>query len=128
MREPRRSPAAVRWLLALALGLLGLAGAPAAGTLAGPSGGVADVAVRTGSVQYAPGRASSPRSAHAAAVVARHHAGAPAPATPGAFAAAGPDVRPALVPLVRPLPGFDAPVVTATGVPRGRAPPASTRI
>ncbi|MFB4304094.1 hypothetical protein [Actinomadura sp. NTSP31] len=130
MREPRRPPAAVRWLLALTLGLLGLAGAPVGGTPAGPpSSGAANVAARPGSVQYSqPGRASSPRPAHAAAAVARHHAGAPAPATPGAFAAAGPDVRPALVRLDRPLPGFTAPVVTATGAPRGRGPPASTRI
>ncbi|GAA2155641.1 hypothetical protein [Actinomadura napierensis] len=128
MRAPRRSPAAVRWLLTLALGLLGLAGAPAPGMLAGPTSGAANVAARAGSVQYSPGRASSPRPAHAVAAVARHHAGAPAPATPGAFAAAGPDVRPALVRLDRPLPAFTAPVVTATGAPRGRAPPASTRI
>ncbi|GAA0253108.1 hypothetical protein GCM10009527_056500 [Actinomadura nitritigenes] len=144
MREPRRSPAAARWLLAIALGLLGLAGAPAAdalsaGALAGPSGAaVATTAdsgartvrvgtVRVGAGQRAIGRASSPRPAHAVAGSARHHAGPSAPVTPVAFAPAGPDVRPVLVRTVRPAAGFTEPVVAATGGPRGRAPP-TTRI
>jgi hypothetical protein len=148
MREPRRSPAAVRWLLAVALGLLGLAGAPAAdalsagtlsagtlsagtlsaGTLAGPSGGGAGATARTVTVRNAAGRASAPRPTHAATTAARHHVGPSAPVTPGAFASAGPDVRPALIRTVRPAAGFTEPVVAATGAPRGRAPPATTRI
>jgi len=131
MREPRRSPAAVRWLLALALGLLGLAGAPATGPLStGPLSGGAGATARAAAVQQATGRASAPRQPHAAAAAARHHAGASAQVTPGAFAfaSAGPDVRPALVRTVRPAAGFTEPVVAATGAPRGRAPPATTRI
>ncbi|MBO2459649.1 hypothetical protein [Actinomadura violacea] len=127
MRDPRRSPAAVRWLLALALGLLGLAGAPAPGALDAASGGPG-ASVRAAAVQYAAGHASSPRPAHAAAATARHHAGPAAPAAPGAFASAGPDVRPALVRTVRPAAGHTEPVVAATGAPRGRAPPLATRI
>lgn len=138
MREPRRSPAAVRWLLALTLGLLGLAGAPAAGplstgalstgalstgALAGPPAAAATTTVRAATVQRATERASSPRPAHAVPEPARHHAGPSAPVTPGAFAPAGPDVRPALVRTVRPAAGFTEPVVAATGAPRGRAPP-----
>ncbi|WP_433238469.1 hypothetical protein [Actinomadura nitritigenes] len=159
MREPRHSPAAVRWLLALMLGLLGLAGAPAAGALstgalstgvlstgvlstgvlstgvlstgalAGPPAaavGTAGTAAATGRAatgQRATERASSPRPAHAVPEPGRHHAGPSAPVTPGAFAPAGPDVRPALVRTVRPAAGFTEPVVAATGAPRGRAPP-----
>ncbi|MBD2893646.1 hypothetical protein amrb99_25680 [Actinomadura sp. RB99] len=153
MREARRSPAAVRWLLALTLGLLGLAGAPAAGALspgalstgalstgelstgalAGPPaaavGAVATATAtgRTATARAATERASSPRPAHAVPEPARHHTGPSAPVTPGAFAPAGPDVRPALVRTVRPAAGFTEPVVAATGAPRGRAPP-TTRI
>ncbi|MFF0525405.1 hypothetical protein ACFYTC_42495 [Actinomadura nitritigenes] len=151
MREPRRSPAAVRWLLALTLGLVGLAGAPAAGALspgalstgalstgalAGPLAGPPAAAVgavatagtaaatgRTATARAATERASSPRPAHAVPEPARHHTGPSAPVTPGAFAPAGPDVRPALVRTVRPAAGFTEPVVAATGAPRGRAPP-----
>ncbi|MEU6750273.1 hypothetical protein ABZ914_29010 [Spirillospora sp. NPDC046719] len=139
MREPRRSPAAVRWLLALTLGLLGLAGAPAAGALStgalstGALAGAPAAAVATAGTATATGRAatdqrateraSSPRPAHAVPEPARHHTGPSAPVTPGAFAPAGPDVRPALVRTVRPAAGFTEPVVAATGAPRGRAPP-----
>jgi hypothetical protein len=152
MREPRRSPAAVRWLLALTLGLLGLAGAPAAGALSpgalstgalstgalstdaltGPpaaavatvgTAGTATATGRTATARAATERASSPRPAHAVPEPARHHTGPSAPVTPGAFAPAGPDVRPALVRTVRPAAGFTEPVVAATGAPRGRAPP-----
>ncbi|HEU5032145.1 MAG TPA: hypothetical protein VFV01_45005 [Spirillospora sp.] len=129
MREPRRSPATVRWLLAIALGLLGLAGAPAASALtAGASGGGAGAVARAATVQHVTGRASAPRTTHATAAAARHHAGPSAPVTPGAFASAGPDVRPALVRTVRPAARFTEPVVAPTGAPRGRAPPTATRI
>ncbi|KAB2386384.1 hypothetical protein [Actinomadura montaniterrae] len=133
MREPRRSPAAARWLLAVALGLLGLAGAPAAKTLTagahgGGGGAIARAAIaRAATVQHVTGRASAPRTTHATAA-ARHHTGPSAPVTPGAFAPAGPDVRPALVRTVRPAARFTEPVVAPTGAPRGRAPPTSTRI
>ncbi|MEO3828723.1 hypothetical protein [Actinomadura sp. B10D3] len=143
MRHPGRSslaalrPPAAR-LLVLALGLFGFVVAPAApGVQGGTSPNGTITGVRTGPAQTAPARprtASKPRQAGRAqaviTAVALHAAGAaphaqPAHATlPGSGAEVRPPSRRAAPPAAAPA----APDLAPRGVPRGRAPPAATRI
>ncbi|SFN14912.1 hypothetical protein K8Z49_44045 [Actinomadura madurae] len=144
MRHPGRSslaalrPPAAR-LLVLALGLFGFVVAPAAPGVQGgtsPHGTIAGV--RTGPAQTAPARpraATKPRTpGRVQAVitaVALHAAGAAAPHAQPAHAtlpASGIEVRPPSRRAAPPAAAPAAPDLAPRGVPRGRAPPAATRI
>ena len=142
MRDPDRPsmPAGrLARLLVAALGLIGFMVTPATAATTVPAVASASVGigVRAGVVQNAParGRASHSRPdvrADTAAVTlaasARHIAGAPAQVPPAALPASGVPVAPPSGPIV----WSDAVVTPLTavprGVPRGRAPPLSTRI
>jgi hypothetical protein len=144
MRHPARSslsalrPPAAR-LLVLALGLFGFVVAPAVPGVQGgtsPNGTISGV--RTGPAQSAPARprtATKPRPAGRAqaviTAVAVHAAGAAEPHIHPAHAtlpASGAEVRPPSRRAAPPAAAPASPDIAPRDVPRGRAPPATTRI
>ncbi|WP_433478101.1 hypothetical protein ACQPZP_14335 [Spirillospora sp. CA-142024] len=139
MRDSRRPVPSVARLLIVALGLLGFVTGPAgAGAHGGtPSTGTISGA-RTAPVQGAPARtriSTKPRGpGRVQAVitaVALHAAGAAAPNAQTAHAAlpaSGIEVRPPAWRVTRPGSAHASAGVVPRGRPRGRAPPASTRI
>lgn len=144
MGEPPRPLLPVARLLVVALGLLGfVAGPTGSGTQGGLSSTGTISAVRTWVVQHTPsrsrapgkprpgGEARSPAAVTTEITAATRQVVVDAPDTQPALAlpAAGPVVRPPSLSVIRPSAAAPtAPGVAPEGVPRGRAPPASTGI
>ncbi|MFG2086764.1 hypothetical protein [Spirillospora sp. NPDC048824] len=140
MRELHRPSLPVARLLVVALGFLGFMAGPAgSGTQGGAAATGAVTGVRTWVAEHTSTRSrtsAKPRpgvQAQTVTTVAARQAIAsavpdthPAPAT---FPAPGIDVRPPSARVVRlPAAALTTPGVVLKGVPRGRAPPAPTRI
>lgn len=140
MRELHRPSLPIARLLIVALGVLGFMAGPAgSGTQGGTSATGAITGVRTWVAEHTSTRSrasTKPRpGGHAQAattVAARQVIAAAAPDThpaPATLPAPGIDVRPPSARVVRlPAAALTTPGVVRKGVPRGRAPPAPTRI
>ncbi|WP_067461812.1 hypothetical protein [Actinomadura macra] len=122
-------------LLVVAFGLVGFMVTPAA-TTASAATASAGIGVRAGTAQNAPvrGRVSSPRpdprleTAAGVVAAARQITGTPAQVPQAALPESGSPIRPPAGRIVRPVMAPAPPVVAPRAVPRGRAPPLSTRI
>lgn len=144
MRELYRPALPVARLLVVALGLLGFVVGPAgSGTQGGTSSNGAIAGARTWTVQHTPARSrASTKQRPGGRVQAQHVQAAIVAAARQAITAATPDVQAAQVALpvpgievrppsgraVRPAATLASPDIAPRGVPRGRAPPSSTRI